>query len=138
MKKTMKQLDIYVDWVPNNFSAAPVNEEIACVATGHTLADVEKNIVDALRFHAEGLVEDGESVPEDLKGEWTPLFHLSTRALLKFSEKFITRKALSIQTGINEQQLSHYANGQRKPRPAMQRRIQDGIRAIAMQLSSVF
>ncbi len=121
MKKMMKQLDIYVDWVPNNFSAAPVNEEIACVATGHTLADVEKNIVDALKFHVEGLMEDGESVPEDLKGEWTPVFHL-----------------LSIQTGINEQQLSHYANGQRKPRPAMQRRIQDGIRAIAMQLSSVF
>lgn len=68
----------------------------------------------------------------------SPVFHLSTRALLKDAETFITRKALSIQTGINEQQLSHYANGRRKPRPAMQRRIQDGIRAIAMQSSAIF
>lgn len=35
----------------------------------------------------------------------------------RYAENYITRKALSKETGINEQQLSHYANGQRHPRP---------------------
>ena len=134
MEVAMKIIPILIDWVPNNFGAAPVNEDIACVATGDTLLEVEKNIVDALRFHVQGLQEDGLSVPEELKGEWQPEFRLSTRAQLKYVENYITRKALARETGINEQQLSHYANGQRHPRLAIQKRISEGIRAISQHL----
>ena len=34
-----------------------------CVATGPTVEDVEHEIREAIRFHIEGLVEDGEPVP---------------------------------------------------------------------------
>jgi predicted RNase H-like HicB family nuclease len=34
-----------------------------CVATGATVADVEQEIRSAIRFHIEGLREDGMSVP---------------------------------------------------------------------------
>ena len=134
----MKKVDILIDWVPNNFGASPLHMDIACVATGSTLQDVEKNIVEALQFHIEGLKEDGIPIPEELNGEWEPVFHLTTRAQLKYVDSYITRSALSRETGINEQQLSHYANGQRHPRPAMQRRISDGIRAIMHNLSIIF
>ena len=42
-----------------------------------------------------------------------------------------------IETGIAEQQLSHYANGQRHPRPAMQQRITAGILAISRRLAVI-
>jgi predicted RNase H-like HicB family nuclease len=35
-----------------------------CVATGATVAEVEREIRDAIRFHIEGLKSDGIDVPE--------------------------------------------------------------------------
>ena len=134
----MAKVIINIDWVPSNFGASPANENIACVATGKTLEEVEKNIIDAMKFHLEGMLEDGEPIPEEFLGDWEPEFRLSTRAQLKYSDNYITRKALSRETGIAEQQLSHYANGQRHPRPAMQRRISAGILAISRRLAFIF
>ena len=133
----MKKVIINIDWMDRNFGAAPQNDEIACVATGKTLQEVKEAIVEALNFHVEGLIANGETVPEELKGNWEPEFLLTTRAQLRYSEKYITRKALSKETGINEQQLSHYANGWKKPRPETQKRILDGIHAIAQHLSLI-
>lgn len=133
----MNKIDIYVDWVPSNFCARPVNEEIACVATGKTLEEVQQNIMEALAFHVEGLRERGERITAELRGELQPVFHLSTRAQLKYADRYITRKALARETGIAEQQLSHYANGQRHPRPDMQRRITSGIQSICRRLSLI-
>lgn len=134
----MGKVIINVDWVPNNFGASPANEDIACVATGKTLEEVEKNIVEALEFHLDGMREDGEAIPAEFLGEWEPEFLLSTRAQLKYVDNFITRKALARETGIAEQQLSHYANGQRHPKPAMQQRISAGILAISRRLAFIF
>ena len=133
----MGKVLIKVDWVPNNFGAAPMNENIACVATGDTLEEVEKNIVEALQFHIEGLKEDGEAIPEEFASPWEPEFFLTTRALLKYTGTYITQKALSKETGIAEQQLSHYASGLRHPRPAIQKRIVDGIQSICQHLAVV-
>ncbi len=133
----MNKLNIIIDWVPNNFSAAPECADIACVATGKSLEEVKTNIIEALKFHIEGLLENGDTVPEEVRGEWGPEFVLTTRAQLKYCDLYITRKALAKETGINEQQLSHYANGQRHPRPAMSKRISDGIRAIRNQLNII-
>ncbi len=133
----MKTLSIIIDWVPNNFSAVPIDADIACVATGDTLDNVKENIIEALKFHLDGLIEGGESIPEALKDGWEPTFIMTTRAQLKFCDLYLTRKALAKETGINEQQLSHYANGQRHPRPEMQRRISAGIRSICNRLTGI-
>ena len=133
----MNKVIINVDWVPKNYGAAPDNDAIACVATGRTLEEVERNIVDALHFHLDGMRESGEVIPEEFAGEWEPEFRLTTRAQLKHTDNYITRKALARETGIAEQQLSHYANGQRHPRPAMQQRISAGIQSICRHLALV-
>ena len=133
----MGKVLINIDWVPDNFAAAPANEDIACVATGKTLEEVERNIVDALLFHVNGLIEDNCPVPAELCGTLDPEFRLSTRAQLKYTDNYITRRALAKETGIAEQQLSHYANGIRHPRPQMQNRITAGIIAISRRLAMV-
>jgi len=46
-----------------NFSAyAP--DLPGCVATGQTVAEVEREMQDAITFHIEGLREAGEPIPE--------------------------------------------------------------------------
>ena len=133
----MGKVGIIIDWIDHNYGAAPLNDDIACVSTGKTLDEVKANILSGLAFHRDGMIDDGVELPEELVGELIPEFQLTTRAQLKYADKFITRKALARETGIAEQQLSHYANGQRHPRPSMQRRITEGIASICRQLSLV-
>ena len=107
----MNQTIIDIDWTERNFAAAPRDERIACVATGATLEAVQNAIVEAMKFHLEGMRMHGEYIPEEFQGEWRPVFVLTTCAKLRYTDNYITRKALSRETGINIRQLSHYANG---------------------------
>lgn len=48
---------------PSNYSAwSP--DLLGCVATGETLEEVEGEMREAIAFHLEGMVEDGEALPE--------------------------------------------------------------------------
>lgn len=133
----MKKVVVNVDWLPNNYSAAPANEEIACVVAAKTLPKLQEEMEIALREHIEWMRKDGDLIPKEFEGEWVIEWQFSARAQLKYAGNYITRKALARETGIAEQQLSHYANGQRHPRPAMQTRIVSGIRSIAERLAVI-
>ncbi len=53
---------IVIEQTEGNFSAY-VPDLPGCVATGATLADVEREIREAITFHLEGLRADGQPVP---------------------------------------------------------------------------
>jgi predicted RNase H-like HicB family nuclease len=53
---------VFIEKAEGNYSAY-VPDLPGCVATGATVADVEQEIRSAIRFHIEGLREDGLSVP---------------------------------------------------------------------------
>lgn len=133
----MGKIVITVDWDGRNYAACPQNNEIACIATGHNIDELKRNMSDALSMHAAGLADDGETLPDELQGKIDPEYRLTTRAQIHCSENWITLKALSRETGINLQQLSHYANGWRTPRPEMQKRISEGIRSIGKKLTVI-
>ena len=54
---------IVIEKAEGNFSAY-VPDLPGCVATGATPEEVEAEIRSAIEFHLEGLVADGEAVPE--------------------------------------------------------------------------
>lgn len=54
---------IVIEKTPNNYSAY-VPDLPGCVATGSTIEEVEAEIRAAVRFHIDGLREDGLAVPE--------------------------------------------------------------------------
>jgi predicted RNase H-like HicB family nuclease len=54
---------IVIEKANGNYSAY-VPDLPGCVATGDTVAHVEAEIRDAIRFHVAGLKEDGLPVPE--------------------------------------------------------------------------
>jgi predicted RNase H-like HicB family nuclease len=132
----MGKIIINVDW-SDNFAAAPANENIACVSTGHTLDELKKNMLEALEFHIQGMREDGEAIPAEFEGALDIEWHLTTAALLHHVEKLIPKAAIAKVTGINQQQLTHYASGYRKPRPEMQKRILDGIHTVGKELIAI-
>jgi len=53
---------VVIEKAESNYSAY-VPDLPGCVATGDTVEDVEREIRDAIRFHIEGLREDGLPVP---------------------------------------------------------------------------
>ena len=53
---------VVIEKAEGNYSAY-VPDLPGCVATGGTVATVEREIRDAIRFHIEGLKEDGLPVP---------------------------------------------------------------------------
>jgi predicted RNase H-like HicB family nuclease len=52
-----------IDRAAKNYSAY-VPDLPGCVATGQTLEKVERDICEAIKFHLEGLREDGLPTPE--------------------------------------------------------------------------
>ena len=132
----MGKIIINVDYT-DNFAAAPANEDIACVSTGRTLDELKRNMEEALRWHIDSMREDGEPVPAEFEGEWELEWNLSVRALLHYTERLVPKAAIAKATGINQQQLTHYASGYRVPRPAMRAKIIDGIHQIANQLAAI-
>ena len=130
------QAVILVDW-DRNYSAAPKNEKIACIATGRSLEELRINFERSLKLHLKGMSEDGEEIPEEFTGDFEIVYYLTGKALMHYVDQYVTRKALARETGINLQQLSHYAKGHRNPRPEMQERILEGIRSIGKHLTDI-
>ena len=56
---------VVIEKAGDNFSAY-VPDLAGCVATGATVAEVEAEIRTAIRFHLNGLREDGLPVPEPM------------------------------------------------------------------------
>ena len=54
---------VVIEKAGENYSAY-VPDLPGCIATGDTVADVEREIRDAIRFHVDGLREDGLPIPE--------------------------------------------------------------------------
>ena len=91
-----------------------------------------------LDFHVEGMIADDDDVPQWLRdGDYELEYHLDTAALLQMCSPYASIAAISRASGINQHQLSHYANGIKKPRPEQRRRIVDGIHKIGEELISV-
>ena len=53
---------VVIEKAESNYSAY-VPDLPGCVATGDTVEAVEREIRDAIRFHVEGLMQDGMPVP---------------------------------------------------------------------------
>lgn len=132
----MEKVNVMVGWDRNYGAHLEIGDGIV-VVTGTKLEDVKKEFASALEFHLGGMREAGEEIPVAFQGNYELVYHLNAQALLKHTEGIISRKALARATGINLQQLSHYATGWRNPRPEMQQRIMRGIQEIGQQLMSV-
>ena len=59
----MKRYAVVIERAPGNYSAY-VPDLPGCIATGATIAEVEREIREAIEFHIEGLRDAGEPVPE--------------------------------------------------------------------------
>ena len=135
----MEKIKVLVGWSGDNYDAVASGENIdGCViVTNKSLEKLKAEFIDTLKFHVEGILAGGDPVPPALCGEYELVFELTIQALLRSVEDKITLAAIHKATGINAKQLSHYATGEKNPRPIQREKIVNGIHRIASELASV-
>jgi len=128
-----------ISWSGNNFCATVDKQVPGCiVVTDKSFEGVKKALLETIQFHVEGMLADGDAIPEWLasggyKIEWV----VEISALIRRCENLTTLAAIARATGINQRQLSHYANGKKEPREAQRLRIIEGIRHIGQEMLSL-
>ncbi len=135
----METIDVNVSWCDKNFGAA-LSENVpgAVVVTAKSYDELIEEIRETLNFHIEGMIADGDDVPQWLReGDYKFAYHFDAAALLQMCSPFVSIAAISRASGINQHQLSHYANGIKKPRLEQRKRIVDGIHKIGHELIAV-
>jgi len=65
------------------------------------------------------------------------VFEFDTASFLNYYSRTLSLAGLSRITGINQQQLSHYANGRKRPRPVTVHRIESSLQNLSKDLSQV-
>ena len=133
-------IKVFVEWTEKNFSASlSDNVPGAVVIAAKDISELKREVTETLRFHVEGMLADGDEIPQWLAdGDYELEYeYISAAALIHACEPYATIAALSRVTGINQRQLSHYANGLRNPRPEQRKRIVEGLHSIGRELLSV-
>lgn len=136
----MEKLVVNISATEKNFGATLHHKDIegVVIATGKTLDEVKHNFADALQFHIENCVEDGDEIPAYLQQcKYELQYELDASALLLKVDGILTLSAISRVTGINQKQLGHYRSGVKKARPQQRERIASGISNIAKELALV-
>ena len=136
----MEKIIVDVAWCDRNYGGSlGSNVPGAVVFTAPTFEALQKEAKDRLEFHVEGLVENGEDVPEWLKnGDYEFVYNYQdATTLLKAYSPYVSLAAISRASGINQSLLSHYVNGLKKPREQQRKRIVEGLHKIGSDLQSV-
>ena len=136
----MEKIKVDVQWCDKNFGATfGDNVPGAVVLTAKSYEELIREVPETLRFHVEGMVQDGDDVPQWLRdGDYEFVFNLiDVATILRAYEPYISLAALSRASGINQHLLSHYANRMKQPRPQQRQRIVDGIHKIGRELLAV-
>lgn len=135
----MEKIKVNVDWCNKNFGAS-VDEKVpgAVVVTNKTLEGLKQAVAEAIVFHVEGMLADGDEVPQWLEnGDYQLEWLLTPAAIIRGAEEYTTLSMISKATGINERLLSHYANGLKIPRAPQRQRIVNGVHKIGKEILSV-
>ena len=135
----LEKIIVNVSWCDKNFGAS-LSENVpgAVVITAKSYDELVDEVRETLNFHVEGMVADGDDVPQWLRdGDYEFEYHLDAAALLQMCSPYASIAAISRASGINQHLLSHYANGIKKPRLAQRKRIIEGIHKIGRELIAV-
>ena len=136
----MEKVTVNVQWCDKNFGASfGENVPGAVVLTAKTFDELMKEAEETLRLHVEGMIEDGDEVPQWLRdGDYELEYnYVDVVTMLRACEAYASLAAISRATGINQNQLSHYATGIKRPRPEQRKRIVDGLHHIGRRLMAV-
>lgn len=135
-----KKILVEVSWCENGFSAS-LGDIVpgTFVLTADNFDELRLEVEEELDSQLRGMLADGNKVPLWLvKKEYEFEYKfLDARSLLNAYSPYISLATISRVSGVNQNQLSQYANGLRKARPNQMKRIVKAIQKIGKELTAV-
>ena len=131
------RIKVEVSWCLNNFTALLRDRmPFTIVLMESSFVELQRQLAVSLDSRIDNMVADGAEEPQWLIRKDYELEYKFTDAasLLKAYGPYLSLAAISRVTGINQNLLSQYANGQKNARPYQMKRILDGIRKIGKDL----
>jgi predicted RNase H-like HicB family nuclease len=132
----VKKVTARIGKTGNNFAAC-VEELDGFICTASSLQELKTEVKEGIKFHLEGLKEDGDPIPEPFEGEYRVVYKWDVESLLYYYQGIFTRSGLERLTGINQNQIGHYAAGRSKPRPAQIEKIETALRKLGEELREI-
>lgn len=125
-QKIRKKVAVKVEKTKTGFSAFAVDYPV--FTTGKTMAELSKNIVEALNlyFEDDGIVVDEKDVKLDIELKQFFQFY-----------RVINARFLADRIAMNPTLLSQYVQGRKKPSSTQTEKILKGIREIGKELSDL-
>lgn len=132
----MEKVIVRIAKTENNYSAA-VEGLDGFVCTAATFGELKQEVIDGIAFHLEGLREDGDPIPAPFDGEYELEYKWDVESLLDYYKGVLTLSALERITGINQNQLGHYAAGRSRPRKQQVKKIETALHRLGEELSAI-
>jgi predicted RNase H-like HicB family nuclease len=108
-----------------------------CVATHQTLEGIKKNMRSGIKFHLEGMREDGDDIPKEFQGEYELVFRLNVKAVMQKYKGILTHTGMERLTGIDRRQIQQYASGLHKPFTTQRKKIEGALHTLGRELLEV-
>ena len=132
MKKSVK---IVVEKASDGFTAY-IPELPGCITFGNSLDEIKENIKEAIALQLDGMKEDGEEIPFNLREEFTIELKLDVAQVFNLYQS-INSTGFAKRIGMSQSLLSQYVNGLKKPSEKQSRRILEGVVNFGRELSHI-
>ena len=104
---------------------------------GDTPQAAKEEMIKSMTFFAETAKQNNFQYPAWLDETYEIVCKYDVESILTYYSGIITPAALSRLTGINPKQIWAYAHGKSKPREAQLKKIEQGLRKLAYDLSTI-
>ncbi|MDR0793082.1 MAG: hypothetical protein LBE82_07220 [Chitinophagaceae bacterium] len=125
----MKQIKIIIEASKDSFGAYAEDDEYPVTGVGDTVQEAKQSALDCIEIQKEL-----GNLP---KQNFDVIFKYDTQSILAYYKGVFTNAALQRITGINQQQMSHYATGLKKPRLAQKKKIETSLHKLGSELLAI-
>lgn len=132
----MRALKVIIERGEGNYSAY-LEEVDGVITTGSSIDEIKANMIESIETFVEGCEFCGESVPEELKGEYELIFRMDVESVLNFYKGVFTKAGIERLTGINQKQLWQYSSGGKAPRQEQVLKIEAALHKLGQELIAI-
>jgi predicted RNase H-like HicB family nuclease len=131
----MKHLKVIINKTRKGVSAH-LPEVGGFIIARDSAAQLKKDLRSGIEFHIEGLYEEERQSWMNEEYDFEFIFN-DIPSLIEAYNQFINQSSLARISGINESQMRQYVAGIKQPTKKTMKRIEEGLRKYARELSSV-
>lgn len=101
---------------------------------GETVQACKQDVLDCIETLK---MLNNKNKPKFLNNEYELVYKFDMESLLEYYKGIFSKAAFERLTGINQHQISHYASGLKKPRPAQKEKIEKALHRLGEELLAV-